>query len=930
MIPLSRASSVGVDENPTGQTGAVRPSWPVRHPLATIALLWTVQTGMNLAWRLANVTVVGWDRPAHLLRALDYLRTLQPFGLEGLMNVLTGPGFYPPFYHLSVAGFFALFGTSADSGAMANAIFMAVLLISVYGIGELMFDRVTGLLAATLVSFFPIVFNLSRFTYIEFSLTALVALNVCCLLRSRGFRDRRWSLAFGLTFGLGLLSKWVFVAFAAVPLLYVLATSSVLQLALADLKRAVRQPRVDVWRLLGCGAIGCAASAAWFLASGDWEAKSQIGATLGLVYAIAATVLLYLAGRPSGRGTNLLAATVLAAGVAAAWYLPNINFLGTGLFKAYHLGSETGGAFDSGGVVPALVLLRGTVAEDLSAPVAIAGMALFVAWLVKRRGILPFSAAAQLLTLWFLVPFAFFASFSNETSWNMRLTAPILLPVGLVLARLTLAAAKRWRILPAAMVLLVGVQWLVLSLDVFAALPPKLSLDVPSWGRLGWFAGGEFAQWPSTGPTDEDFHIAPPIFRAILTERQAGSSGPVSLGLLVNQSYLNGYRAAFLAEHAFPDVEVVDLYRDRAGIPVYPDLFRLDYLLVSDSGVRPLEDGDEATRVVTSILKHPTDDFKAAFREVRTFEIPNGDRLHLFANHLYRPPHSVPAELMPRSAGTVVNLQFGDALLLASYDLDMADIQNGRLQIELLWVALEKMTDDYRMTLKLLDGMFHEWARQEGHPGYGSYLTTAWEAGQVVRDRREIIVPLGTPPGSYAIELSAYGVHDELELRVKDATTAVLSQIELPRRTGLTESDLEMVHRASAQFGDGIRMLGYDAPDAARPGETIPLTMYWEALQPAVRDYTFFAHLVDGQGKPWGQKDNQPANGFYPTSHWSSGEIVRDPYAIPVDAGAPDGEYYLHVGLYLADSGERLPVTTGQGATPADKYVIGPIRVGRR
>ena len=180
-----------------------------RHPLVWLAVLWAVHVGMNLMWRLTNVTVWGWDQPAHLARAVDYLHLLQPLRIEGVLNALTNHAFYPPLFHISVAAFYALFGVSADSGAMTNAIYLAILLVSVYGIGRSLYDEDTGLLAAGLVSLFPIVFNMSRFTYIDFAMMALVALSVWLLLKSNRFQDRRWAVLLGVALGLGLLAKWV-------------------------------------------------------------------------------------------------------------------------------------------------------------------------------------------------------------------------------------------------------------------------------------------------------------------------------------------------------------------------------------------------------------------------------------------------------------------------------------------------------------------------------------------------------------------------------------------------------------------------------------------------------------------------------------------------------------------------------------------------
>ena len=87
------------------------------------------------------------------------------------------------------------------------------------------------------------------------------------------------------------------------------------------------------------------------------------------------------------------------------------------------------------------------------------------------------------------------------------------------------------------------------------------------------------------------------------------------------------------------------------------------------------------------------------------------------------------------------------------------------------------------------------------------------------------------------------------------------------------------------------------------------------------RDYTVFTHLVDKEGDLWGQKDNEPADGFYPTGRWKAGEIVRDQYDITISPEAPLGTYWIEVGMYLAETGERLPVL-GEGMDRAQRIIL--------
>ncbi len=141
-------------------------------------------------------------------------------------------------------------------------------------------------------------------------------------------------------------------------------------------------------------------------------------------------------------------------------------------------------------------------------------------------------------------------------------------------------------------------------------------------------------------------------------------------------------------------------------------------------------------------------------------------------------------------------------------------------------------------------------------------------------------------------------------------------------------------------FADGVRLRGFrlfgEEPGADEPvlspGDTVRLSLYWQASSPTHVPYTVFTHLVGPDGQLYGQWDNPPVRGTYPTTDWSPGENVVDPYEIPVSPAAPPGEYHLLIGLYDPTTGMRLPVLDERGESTGDHVRLAAIiRVaGRR
>jgi len=116
-------------------------------------------------------------------------------------------------------------------------------------------------------------------------------------------------------------------------------------------------------------------------------------------------------------------------------------------------------------------------------------------------------------------------------------------------------------------------------------------------------------------------------------------------------------------------------------------------------------------------------------------------------------------------------------------------------------------------------------------------------------------------------------------------------------------------HPLEANLGDRVRFLGYDLNTTSiRAGDTLHLTLYWQAQAEIDESYTVFTHLLDKDNRIWGQRDNIPRGSTLPTSCWVKGEIIVDEYDIPIQPDAPPGQYVIEIGMYQLDTGQRLPI----------------------
>ena len=138
----------------------------------------------------------------------------------------------------------------------------------------------------------------------------------------------------------------------------------------------------------------------------------------------------------------------------------------------------------------------------------------------------------------------------------------------------------------------------------------------------------------------------------------------------------------------------------------------------------------------------------------------------------------------------------------------------------------------------------------------------------------------------------------------------------------------EVQHPLEANFEDKLLFLGYDLKGRpAASGQFLRLNLYWEAQQKMEEDYGVSLRLLDGENRLWGRADRAPLNGHYPTSQWSSGQIVKDDYELLIDVGTPPGWYRLEM---VVHGGGRQLAVVGEDPNPQAVAVdMGILQVGK-
>ncbi|MCB0165833.1 MAG: DUF2142 domain-containing protein [Anaerolineae bacterium] len=280
----------------------------------------------------------------------------------------------------------------------------------------------------------------------------------------------------------------------------------------------------------------------------------------------------------------------------------------------------------------------------------------------------------------------------------------------------------------------------------------------------------------------------------------------------------------------------------------------------------------------------------------------------------------LPASAQPLEA------TLGESIQLLAYETSVSTVQPGdTLPLTLYWRSNQPIDADYTVFVHLLDEHDLIIAQRNVFPGPGVYPTSQWQPGAILADTYVLRLPrIAFAPVQARFEVGLYDHTTGVRLSTSSGTDNVrFGRIVIEPRPGDLPNPQELV------FEDNIILTGYDLDrQQVKPGDTLTLTLFWQARRTPSANYKVFVHLTGDGDQRAAQHDSEPDNGAAPTSTWQPGQRITDSHPLTIAPDASPGAYHLVVGLYHSDTGQRLRLLKNDGASiQADSITLGGVRV---
>jgi hypothetical protein len=292
-----------------------------------------------------------------------------------------------------------------------------------------------------------------------------------------------------------------------------------------------------------------------------------------------------------------------------------------------------------------------------------------------------------------------------------------------------------------------------------------------------------------------------------------------------------------------------------------------------------------------------------------------------------------PAPLAPQQVASIphpLDVSFpGSPARLIGYALTDDMVRPGDpFTVTLYWQALAPRVDRNSLFLHLINSIGALSAQHDRSPSLGNIPTSHWKPGDVYADahRLELGETTYTPDQAW-VQVGLYRPNGA-RLVARDANGQSLGDAVQLASLKLLPRPGDLPNPVRVNFGDKIALAGYDVSTRViRPGETLSVTLYWQASSQLPVDYSVFMHLTSTGGEIPVKNDGFPYTSPRRTRRWVPGQVMQEVRSLAIPGYVLPGLYDIDMGIFSVDTGDRLPLIAPDGHYISEQMTLVQVRV---
>jgi hypothetical protein len=243
---------------------------------------------------------------------------------------------------------------------------------------------------------------------------------------------------------------------------------------------------------------------------------------------------------------------------------------------------------------------------------------------------------------------------------------------------------------------------------------------------------------------------------------------------------------------------------------------------------------------------------------------------------------------------------------LHAYSLNTTQLNAGEVLTATVYFRNQGQLPSDRFYARLVDADGYVWSEGQVRPRPG-FEDAFGTRSAVVESEAALLMPLGMPEGEYVLKMGYESAPagqpiGEFVLPANNPRIAVGWPTVFPP-LGSVQAPMQI----NQVFQDELELVGYQLDDdQVKPGESVWLTLYWQALNGVSHDYVLALQLLDAAGAEVTYWLGRPLRSSYPTDRWQKQQAMQDPWRLDLPAQVPAGSYILRLALFDAETQAKM------------------------